>query len=57
MVTANPLFTCMVTYTDSMNMKMILDVLILGTYITVLTAGNFCEFIHSTVLCVNLIVT
>jgi len=57
MVTGNPLFTFMVTYTDSMNVKMILDVLILDTYISVLTAGNLCEFIHSTALCINLTVT
>jgi hypothetical protein len=57
MVTANPLFTFVVTYTDSMNMKMILDVLILDRYISVLTAGNLCEFIHSTALCINLTVT
>jgi hypothetical protein len=57
MVTANPLFTFMITYTDSMNMTTILDVLIVGTYMTVLTAGNLCEFIHSTALCVNRTVT
>ena len=27
------------------------------TYICVLTAGNLCEFLHSTALCINLTVT
>lgn len=57
MVTADLLFTFMVTYTDRMNMKIILDMLILDTCISVLAAGNLCEFIHSTALCINLTVT
>ena len=77
METANALFTFMVTYTDSMNMKMILDVLVLDTYmymcvciyiyiyvcvcvcvcVCVLKAGNLCEFVYSTALCINFIVT
>jgi len=56
MVTANLLFTFMVTYTDNMNMKMIFDVLILDTYICI-NSWKLCEFIHSTVLCINLTVT
>jgi len=40
MVTADPLFTFMVSYADNMNMKMILHVLILNTCISVLTSGN-----------------
>lgn len=57
METANLLFTFVVTYTDSMNIKMILDILILDTYICVLRGGTLCQFIHSTPLRINLTVT